>query len=462
MKSLGLLLFAVFLISARNADAQTVVTARIDSLFDILTEKEMTMATITVRKGGEVIYDRQVGYRDITKQAATAPDKNTKYRIGSISKLFTAVMVMQLIEEGLLKLDTRISEFYPSIPGGSDIRIAQLLNHHSGLLRREQVREAEKLQLSKTEDEFISKLSKYRIHQEDKANGHYSNINYILLGLIIQKVLGDGFDDALKKRITGPLKLRNTYNLWKYLEASRNEAHSFSRRDGKWVEDYEYSWNIPEASGYIVSTSADITAFIHALFHGKLVSDSSLALMKTMDDRYGFGLMEFPFDGLKSFGHTGRIEGFISSLSYFPERDMSIGMILNAQVYPMNDILIGVLSILEGDNYKLPDFRRITLSPGDIDGYKGTYQEKGSSLMVSLHSDKGYLKGFIKKKGGILKKKFSLEALKGDRFVDDQNGIFVDFVRDKNGALNNLVLRISGARIQFVREHITKGSGASS
>src|SRR5699024_7991717 len=154
-----------------------------------------------------------------------------------------------------------------------------------------------------------------------------------------------------------PLNLRHTY-YGGPIHPSRNEAESFRYVDKKWKKLPETDMSIPGGAGSIVSTPHDLIHFIRALFHGKVVSDSSLQQMMHIQNSIGMGLMAIPFYDLQALGHGGSIDGFQSMLGYFPEKDVAFAFTGNGINYNANDMYIGLLSIYFGRSFELPSFEK--------------------------------------------------------------------------------------------------------
>src|SRR5665647_1957236 len=127
--------FAILLagLSLGTVHAQSFDKAKMDQLFDVLAQKEKAMGSLTLSKNGNVIYSRAIGYSSITGANKQPSTTLTKYRIGSITKMFTTTMIFQLVEEGKLKLTTTLDTWFPTIPNSNKITIGNLLNHRSGI-----------------------------------------------------------------------------------------------------------------------------------------------------------------------------------------------------------------------------------------------------------------------------------------------------------------------------------------
>ena len=133
LKSFAAVFLLVLSLAPAPSVAQTVNTQRIDSLLNMLSAKNKFMGCVTIEKNDRILYNKAFGSALIEPDMRKVSSTETKYRIGSISKMFTSVMIFQLIEEKKLSLDTKLADFFPEIPNAGNITISQMLNHHSGI-----------------------------------------------------------------------------------------------------------------------------------------------------------------------------------------------------------------------------------------------------------------------------------------------------------------------------------------
>lgn len=219
----------------------------------------------------------------------------------------------------------------------------------------------------------------------------YSNSNYVILTFIAEDVSKKTFSDLLNEIIVNTCKLTNT-GLGSTINAKNNEALSYSK--GKnWKIESETDMSIPLGAGAIVSTPHDLNIFLNHLFNNKLISKSSVELMKTIKEGYGLGLIKAPFYNTSGYGHTGGIDGFQSNAIYFPSEKVSVAFTSNAIAYPMNNILIGVLSIYFGKEYLLPIFKKpLELKSEELDKYIGVYSDSSFPLKITISKEENVLK----------------------------------------------------------------------
>lgn len=350
------ILLLLCLLSLLSAHAQDFSKAKMDSFFDLLAEKNKAMGSIAIAKNGKVVYSRAIGYSVMTASHNTPATTATKYRIGSITKMFTAVMIFQLVEEGRLKLTTTLDTWFPQLPDAKVITIGNMLNHRSGL--HSVTDDSTYLQWNtqpKTHEELVSLIANSKPEFEPNTKSRYSNSNYILLGYIIEKVTKKSYAKNLELRITSKLGLKDTYVGSKTNTAS-NESYSYQYA-GQWKQESETDMSIPGGAGANVSTPSDLTRFIDALFSLKLISKESLQQMKTMTDGMGMGMFVYPLGNKTAYGHNGGIDAFASNVAYFPEDSVAIAYCTNGEVYSMNDLLIAALKIYFNKPYTLPTFK---------------------------------------------------------------------------------------------------------
>jgi len=406
--------------------SQSINKSKLDSLFNILAEKNKAMGSLTISKNGTVLYSRAIGYSFISDKEKMSATEKTKYRIGSISKMFTATMIFQLIEEGKLNLTTTLDKYFPKLPNANKITISNLLNHRSGLHDfTDDSNYATWMTQPKTQDEILALISKHNVDFQPNEKASYSNSNYVILGYILEKVSKQSYIKNLNERITSKIGLSNTY-VGSKINKKNNESFSY-RFDGNWEQANETDMSIPSGAGCIVSTPTDLTQFIEALFSLKLVSKNSLTQMKTITDRYGMGMRQIPFYTKKAYGHNGGIDSFTSNLAYFPEDSLAISYCSNGEIYPVNEILIGVLSIYFNQEYSIPTFKTISLKTEDLDKYLGVYSSMQMPLKITITKDNTTLVAQATGQGS-----FPLEATEIDKFKFDEDGVKVEFNVNKN------------------------------
>lgn len=417
-------LYSIFLIILSGINtlcfSQDFDRAKMDKLFSLIEQSNMGMNSVSIFMDGEEVYQRSIGYADLENKIKSS--KATKYRIGSISKSFTASIIMKFIEEGKITLDTRLSRFYPEVKNSRRISIEHLLRHRSGIFNFTSAEDYTSwMEKPLSKEEAIEKIVAYGSSFEPDARAEYSNANYVLLAYIAEKITGEEFSVLIDSMICKVCGLENTYYGGK-IDPENNEAYSY-RRMSDWELATETDMSVPSGAGGIVSNPSDLNIFFTCLNQGKIVSEPTLEKMMHIKDGFGLGLFQIPFFDKVAYGHNGGIDGFASNASYFPEEGVSIAFTTNGQVMPMNDILIGVLSIYFNEEYELPELKMgIELKSEDLDPYLGTYSTPDFPLKLTITKVDNQLFG-----QGTGQSPFPLEAFGEHIFRFIQAGVEMTF-----------------------------------
>ncbi|HMQ08873.1 MAG TPA: serine hydrolase domain-containing protein [Saprospiraceae bacterium] len=338
-----IILFCGIFFVVTSLKAQGFQAEKMDSLFSIMEKHDKAMGSLSIYHKGESLYQKSIGYADVDEKIKSTVE--TKWRLGSIAKRFTATLVMQLIEEGKLSLETKLSDFYPELPNSDQITIQQLLRHETGIFDiKDSPNFYEWMLKERNKKDLLSKINENGFIFSPGEKRDYSNTNYILLTFIVEDIENEDFASILEKRILIPLHLNNTH----YGEKTYPEnfgSISYEKVDGVWNKVSGIHLSIVLGAAGIISTPEDINKFVIALFGGKLVTENSLVeIIKTV-----------PFiEGVKIFGQTGGMDAFKSVLLYLPEQEMSLVLILNGLDYPLRNLMLGILKIALNMGYDLP------------------------------------------------------------------------------------------------------------
>jgi CubicO group peptidase (beta-lactamase class C family) len=404
--------------------AQQLNTAKLDSLFQILEAKNKYMGSIGIAENGKLLYTKSIGSADIA--ANVKASALTKYRIGSISKMFTACLVFKAIEEGKLNLNQTIDSYFPSIEKANKITIGQLLNHRSGI--HNFTNDDNYLTYNtepKTEAQMVDIIAKGKSDFEPNSKADYSNSNYVLLSYILEKTYKKAYKDILTKKIIKPLGLTNTYFGGK-TSIQDNECFSYSFAE-TWQKEAETDMSIPMGAGALVSNPTDLVIFIDQLFAHKIISASSLEQMKTMTDHYGMGIFQMPFYDKTGYGHTGGIDGFGSVLSYFPENKLAVALTSNGMVYENSNVMIAALSAYFNKSFTIPTFKIMELTSADLDQYLGEYANPTFPLKIKVTKKEAQL--YAQATG---QSAFPLDATEQDTFEFTAANIKMEFKPKEN------------------------------
>ena len=435
MKKLALILALTYSLFTVAQDRFT----KMDSLLTYLNKNDKFMGSLCIREGENVVFNKAYGFADVDKNISA--HRMTKYKIGSVTKTFTAVMIMQLIEEKKLNLQTKLNRFYPKIPNAEKITIYDLLHHRTGIvdyINGDSIT-AKNIYRFHSKEEMIQKITDYKPLFEPGTKHEYSNSNYNLLGYIIETLTKKSYAENIQTRIVKKANLLNTYFPQGKIETSIGESYSYLFNGTKWEKVEEWENSIAYSAGAIISTPADLTRFMYALFDGKLVKPSSLEQMKEIKEGYGKALMQFPFGERRFYGHTGGIENFRAVVGYYPTEKLGISLIVNGDNFNRNDIMIGVLSIYYKMPFPFPKFNKIEAS--ELVKFTGTYSSKELPLKMT-----------ISEKNGELLAQATGQSAFPLTFKEEKTFIFAPAGIEMIFGENSFVLKQSGMSFNFSKE----------
>lgn len=414
---LVLLIFACSIFSY----AQTKNFEPLNKLFNKFELENKAMGTVSVFENGKEIYQKNLGFTNLkTKQT---PNKFTKYRIGSITKTFTATIILQQIDEGKLSLNTLLKEYFPKLPNAHKITIEDLLRHQSGLTNITQDKSIRSwISKPQTRKQMMERFIKNGTVFEPKEKSSYSNTNFAILSYISEEIDKKTFSKILQDRIINTLSLKRTA-FGKSIKEKNNEALPYYFKNNKWnFIDTETHMSAPMGAGAIVSTSSELNIFYTNLFTNKLTSTSSLKKLTTIKKGFGLGVTKFNFKGLEVFGHDGGIDGFQSFSLYIPKKKVTISFTLNGFSMLMMPTVVAILDAYFENDKSLKTKPSINLKSEDLNKYLGVYSGKTFPAKVTFTKKENVL--FAQATGQPI---FKLTAKKKDYFIYDAMGIQFNF-----------------------------------
>ena len=295
-------------------------------------------ASVIITDDGQTAYSGGRGLADVEARTAISPQ--TVFRIGSITKQFTAAIILQLVDEGRISLDDPVSRFLPDYPQpGAGATVAQLLNHTVGIQTYTGIPgwmvEANTNRAYST-DELVAVFRDLPAPSRPGEAWSYNNSGYVLLGAIIESVTRMPWHQAVDERIARPLGLQTVrYGL---LETETpHMAHGYTAGEGGQRLANRIHMSVPHAAGALIGSVEDLARWARALHHGRVVSQQSYARMiapTTLPSGatvpYGFGLSNTDVRGRRAIEHGGGIFGFSTDSIYFPEEDLFIAVFTNS------------------------------------------------------------------------------------------------------------------------------------
>lgn len=420
--------------------SQTIDKAKLDSYFQALETNNKFMGSVALSQNGKLLYNKSIGYTDIESKAK--PDENSKYRIGSISKTFTTVLIFKAVEEKKLTLNQTIYKYFPAIKNANKITIAQLLYHRSGI--HNFTDDENYLQWNtqkKTEKEMVEIIAKGGNDFPPDSTAAYSNSNFVLLSYILTAVYKKSYSELLVEKITKPLGLQNTF-FGDKINVKNNECNSYKFLTD-WAKQTETDMSVPMGAGGVVSTPVDLTKFADALFGEKLISKNSLAQMMAIKDHFGMGLFQIPFYDKKGYGHTGGIDGFSAVFYFFPEDKVAYALNSNGTNYENNKISLAVLSIAYNKPFEIPDFTSFAISPADLEQYTGIYASLQMPLKITITKNENVLMAQATGQSA-----FKLEAIDKHTFKFEAAGLVLVFIPETK----QMTLKQGGGVYTFTKE----------
>jgi CubicO group peptidase (beta-lactamase class C family) len=309
-----------------SAQAVPSIADRMDRAAKFYQKRDGFMGVVAVSRDHQLILQRGYGYANVEWQIPFTPD--ARFRIGSLTKQFTATAILLLQQDGKLKTSDPISRFYPDAPAAwSNITLRNLLTHTSGI---PDVDFGLILKLSAhTPEELMKGITEKPLKFLPGTKYEYANVNYILLGRVIEKASGEPYCQFLKDRILTPLQLTETGCDWNSsIIPHRIYGYRPSANGPVGVEDVDLS--SLTGAGNLYSSTGDLIRWTEALHGGKVLSPASLAEMLTpFLDGYGYGLQIDSSQGTLDISHNGAVDGFFSCLDYISQTRTTIVVLSN-------------------------------------------------------------------------------------------------------------------------------------
>lgn len=414
---------------------------KLDNYFDSLDMYNKFMGSVAVSRDGKIIYSKSVGYADI--EGIIKASNKSKYKIGSISKTFTAVLVLKAVEAGKLSLDESLDKYFPQIKKAKKITISNLLYHKSGIHSYTGGEDYLAWQTTpKSRAELLAFIVKKGTSDFKPGNkSQYSNSNYALLSLIVEDIFEKSYSELITEHITIPLDLKDTYFGGK-MKSENNECKSYKYL-GSWKVSSELDTSVPLGAGGIVSTPIDLVKFSDGLFSGKLLSTESLKTMQSIKDKFGAGLFITPFYSHVGYGHNGKIDEFESVFTHFADDSISYALTSNGSNYAINNITIAVLSTVYDKPYDIPEFSNYEIKSEDLDNYLGYYLSEDNPLKITVSREANTL--IVQAKG---QPAFPMEAVKQHQFEYEKLNVTLLFDPEKS----SMQLKQNGRQFTFYKK----------
>jgi CubicO group peptidase (beta-lactamase class C family) len=310
-----------------------------DALFRDAVRADGSAVTVLVAQNGKVLFKQAYGMADREHYVAATPE--TKFRIGSITKQFTASAILKLQEAGKLSVADKLTKYLPDFPRGDEVTLHHLLTHTSGIRSYTDKPGFMAGVTNAVKAEDLIKSFKHDPY--DFAPGekwHYDNSGYFLLGYIIAKVSGKSYEDYLRQEFFEPLGMSNT-GVYHNDAPPEHEALGYAYEDGKFSRALNWDMSWAGGAGALYSTVEDLYKWNEAVFSGKVLSAASLKAAFTPvvtkqnrdenhDSGYGYGWVAAQMRGAREISHGGGLQGFSTFLMRLPERNFTVTVLANA------------------------------------------------------------------------------------------------------------------------------------
>ncbi len=443
MKKFGLysmiiLCLAVYILSANSQSFDGDTESYIDNLLSSTYPDNEPGITVLIAKDGKVLYKKAFGLADIESNTPLSVDN--VFPIGSMTKQFTAVAVLQLVNEGKINLNDDIKKYLPDYNSHNKIiTIENLLTHTSGILG---FGNAEQKFTSK--EDIIDAIQNDELLFEPGSNFRYSNSAFYLLGLIIEKASGLTYQEYVQKNIFDPLQMKHSY-----FDTDENDIPMLANgngirrsKDDRIATFHHWAW--PYSAGNILSTTEDLLLWNEGLNGDKIVPQSllekaftSYVLNNGAKTNYGYGWNVIPHEGYTEIEHGGSTNGSFSEGIRIPEKDLYIVALSNNRSKSAINISKEILArLMDNGNKKeiTPDRKEITLSVDAIERLVGEYEmQPGFNLKIFIENGNPYIQATGQAKMQLYPESDTKFFVK---VVDAQ----LEFIPDADGTVNKLIL----------------------
>lgn len=398
--------------------------------------------SILIARNGQPIVSKGYGMANIE---LNVPNKaETVFRLGSITKQFTATAIMMLQERGKLNVNDLMCKYFTDCPQTwQTITIKHLLTHTSGIPSYTAFPDFARTTVLPTSSPQMFALLKDKPLDFPVGEKYaYNNSGYFLLGTIIEKVSGKPYADFLQENIFTPLGMKNTgYD--NPLQIINNRAAGYTRQGGQFLNAAYMDMSVPYAAGAMYSTTGDLLLWDQALYTEKLLSRKSFDEMFTpVKNGYGYGWGIGNRFGKQTISHGGAIFGFSTQISRFPSEKLTFIVLSNLQGSPAGRIANDLSAIVFGQNYDIPQERKeIVVSSQILEKYVGSYQLL-PNVVFHISLENGKLYGQVADQ-----QKISLSAETETKFFSRDVAVTITFNSDTQGNVTGMTFNQGGTNL---------------
>lgn len=421
--------------------------ARMDQVVRASSEADAFSGAVLVARDGRILLDK--GYGLANREWNIPNDGDTRFRLGSLTKQFTAVAIMLLNQQDKVDLDAPIKTWLPQAPAAWDaVTVRHLLNHTSGMPDFTRFDDYEALKTRPTTSaELIARFSGRPLDFAPGARFAYSNSGYVLLSAIIEAASGQPYADFVTANLFAPLGMRDSgYDRHDAILPRRASGYT-PGDDGVVNADY-VDMSVPTGAGALYSTTHDLLKWEQGLFGGRLLNPQSMtALTPPVRNGYAMGLLVTQADGRKLVWHNGAIEGFNTYMAYDPGDRTAVIVLGNLNGEAPDKLGAALVTLARGGTVTLASERRaVTLSPQALQAYEGIYALSPSFALTVSVVDGALMAQATGQPA------FALTAEAADAFFLTAIDAQITFTRDAAGAVEGLVLHQGGRDMPAKRQ----------
>lgn len=364
--------------------AQDSISQKLNELVSAYAKLGRFNGSVLVAKHGNILLQKGYGLKNA--EAKSMNDASTMFQIASITKQFTAAVILKLIEVHKMELTDRLSKYYTDFPNGDSITIENLLTHTSGLHNFTE----EDTVISETDEQrIVPYLETLKADFAPGTKWHYSNSGYVMLGYIIQKVSGISYWQAVRKYIFDPLRMNDSGFDFAHLKSNEKAIGYDMLSDSIKQPAVITDSTVPFGAGSIYSTVEDMYQWHLGLQSYKIVGKALMDQAYTPCDlnNYGYGWQIDSVYGKKMVSHSGAISGFGSNFARIPEDDVCIVLLSNkaGSTFDVMNITNKLLAVLYDQPYSIPLKRTpVALGTEVLNRYVGTYEITDPHLTIDI------------------------------------------------------------------------------
>lgn len=382
MKKIFVLVAVLFIVYFSFAQGD-----KLDTLINAYAKLYKFNGAVLVAKNGTILLNKGYGYRNAANKVAN--NEQTIFQLGSITKQFTAAVILKLQEEKKLSVSDKLSKYFPGYPKGDSITIEQLLTHTSGIYSYTNDPKFMANEVTKPASRDMM-MALFRDKPFDFPPGtgwNYSNSGYSLLGYIIEAVTKKSYEQAVRKYIFTPLRMAHSGFDFTHLKNSGKAIGYFKLNDKEAVPAPIVDSTVSYSAGAIYSTTGDLYLWHNALQKNNILSKAQQEKAYTpVKNKYGYGWGIDSMEGKRKVSHSGGIHGFTTNIVRVPEDDICVILLSNASDPALQDITKNIFAILYGKEYELPKARiAIKIPEVKLKQYEGEYEiNKDLHVIISL------------------------------------------------------------------------------